>query len=133
MKIESDDITYYKCSNCLLDLPSEKFYNSKAYPKIRNYHSNYCKECFQIKSEGYKKGEYSSELYKMNLTLSHELLERIGYDISDLDNNSIHEQFMMKYGDIINKQKPQKTIDEKKLDRYLYQKRYLYNKSKLTD
>lgn len=53
----------------------------------------------------------------------HELLQRIGYDISDLENNPIHDQFMTKYEEQLNI--PVKTItdEDRKEKRRLYHKR----------
>jgi hypothetical protein len=58
----------------------------------------------------------------MNLMNCHELLQRIGYDISDLENNPIHDQFMTKYEDELNI--PVKTIT----DEDIKEKRRLYHK-----
>jgi hypothetical protein len=127
MKTEYDDKTY-KCTNCFLDLPSFKFYSSTAYPVKRDYHSNYCKDCLNLKNKEYNNGNLSSEIYKMNLMNCHELLQRIGYDISDLENNSIHEQFMTKYEDAMSKPLKRVTDDEKKEKRRLYLKRLQMSK-----
>jgi hypothetical protein len=64
----------------------------------------------------------------MNLMNCHELLQRIGYDISDLENNSIHEQFMTKYEDAMSRPLKRVTDDEKKEKRRLYLKRLQMSK-----
>lgn len=122
MNTEFDDKTY-KCTNCFCELPSFKFYCSSAYPMSRDYHSNYCKDCLTLKNKEYNSGNLSSEIYKMNLMNCHELLQRIGYDISDLENNPIHDQFMTKYEEQLNI--PVKTItdEDRKEKRRLYHKR----------
>ncbi len=122
MNTEFDDKTY-KCTSCLCELPSFKFYCSPGYPISRDYHSNYCKECFLNKSKEYNSGKLTSEFYKINLMSCHELLHKIGYDISDLENNSIHDQFMTKYEEQLSI--PVKTItdEERKEKRRLYLKR----------
>jgi hypothetical protein len=122
MNTEYDDKTY-TCTNCFCELPSYKFYCSSAYPVKRDYHSNYCKDCLNIKNKEYNSGNLSSDIYKMNLMHSYELLQRIGYDVSDLENNSIHEQFMTKYEDVMSKPLKRVTDEEKKEKRRLYLKK----------
>lgn len=123
MKTESDDIIRYKCTNCLCELPGFKFYCSPVYPISRDNHSNYCKECFSIKTKEYNNKTSSSEIHKINLVHSYELLSRIGYDVSDLENNSIHDQFMRKYEDIMSRPLKTVTDEDKKEKRRLYLKR----------
>lgn len=122
MSIEFED-KLYKCTNCFCELPSDKFYCSTAYPISRDYHSNYCKDCLTLKNKEYNSGNLSSDVHKMNLIHSYELLERIGYDVSDLENKSIHEQFMTKYKDIMSRPLKKVTDEEKKEKRRLYLKK----------
>lgn len=127
MKIEYDEEKLYPCSRCLRNLPYTAFFKSISYPSGRDYLANYCKVCVRERNEELKENPKSSQIYIHDIKLSHELLSMIGYDISDLENNSIHTQFLKKYEDIINRpidtEKLKKEKRKEALQRYLEKKR----------
>lgn len=98
MNIEYDKEKLYPCSRCGCDLPYTAYFKSVTYSSSRDYLANYCKECVKLRNKEIKDNPEVSETYKHDIELSHELLSIIGYDISDLENNPIHTQFLNKYG-----------------------------------
>ena len=106
-----------ECRICYQYLPEEDFYYSKQYPKKRFNRSYWCIECFREKNRAYK--QETKEPVETDYQIFLRVMTALGYDISDLENNSIHSQFMSKYGD---KLKPKPELTPKQRRQLSYQR-----------
>ena len=91
MIFNDDGDALYLCSGCQDYLTPENFHHEKRL-KHRGYCTYKCKECIN---------QYNKQRYIPITPTSREdinfIMEKLGYDTSDLENNPIHVQFDVRY------------------------------------
>jgi len=84
-----------KCNSCNEIKDIDEFYhNERQYAKSRQFRSGYCKDCSRKRNIKYneKRKKETIDVEKEAKTI----LKKLGYVIDD-PNNSIHEQFMVRF------------------------------------
>ena len=85
------------CNVCKEMLPEDNFYYSHKYPYKRNYRGYDCKACSLKRQKELRDDPNESKHRELFWDDLIELLTRLGYDVSDMENNPIHDQFKKRY------------------------------------